>query len=76
MTRKWIEVNDLLSGQYSVNKNIRFKAPMLRSSFCDNSDVYVVVKGTNAGAGTNVNNPTNKELAIRNNASLKLITHS
>ena len=25
VTRKWIEVNDLSSGQYSVNKNVRFK---------------------------------------------------
>ena len=25
VTKKWIEVDDLSSGQYSVNKNIRFK---------------------------------------------------
>ena len=25
LTRKWIEVNDLSSSQYSVNKNLRFK---------------------------------------------------
>ena len=31
LTKKWIEVNKLLHAQYSVNKNIRFKAPMLRS---------------------------------------------
>ena len=30
-TKKWIEVNDLSSSQYSVNKNIRFKISMLRS---------------------------------------------
>ena len=24
-TKKWIEVNDLSSGQYSVSKSIRFK---------------------------------------------------
>ena len=30
VTKKWIKVNDLLSGQYSVNKNIRFKTSMLR----------------------------------------------
>ena len=29
--RIWIKVNDLLNGQYSVNKNIRLKTPMLRS---------------------------------------------
>ena len=45
MTEKWIEVNDLLSGQYSVNKNIRFKTSMLRSGLCDYSDVYIPVKG-------------------------------
>ena len=38
-----MEVNDLSSGQYSVNKN-RFKASMLRSDLCDYNDVYVVVK--------------------------------
>ena len=30
VTRKWIVVNDLPSGLYSVNNNIRFKTPMLR----------------------------------------------
>ena len=28
--RFWVEVNDLSSGQYSVNKNIRFKTLILR----------------------------------------------
>ena len=31
VTKKWVEVNDLSSGQCSVNKNIRFKTSMLRS---------------------------------------------
>ena len=35
VTRKWTEVNDLSGGQYSANKNIRFKTPMLRSDLCD-----------------------------------------
>ena len=39
-------VNDLLNGQYCVNKNIRFKTPMLRSNLCDYSDAYIVVKLT------------------------------
>ena len=46
MTNKWIEVNDLPSGQYSVIKNIRFKTLMLRSDSSDYSDAYIVVKGT------------------------------
>ena len=44
VTKKWVEVNDLSSGQYSVNKNIRFKTSMLRSDLCDYSDAYIVVK--------------------------------
>ena len=34
-TRKWIELNDLLGGQYFVNNNIRFGTPMLRSDLSD-----------------------------------------
>ena len=29
--KKWVEVNDLSRGQYSVNKNITFETSMLRS---------------------------------------------
>ena len=38
LTKKLIEVNHLSSGQYSVNKNIRFKTSMSRSDLCDYSD--------------------------------------
>ena len=38
VTKKWIEVNDISSGQYSVNKNVRFQTKMLRSDLCDYSD--------------------------------------
>ena len=30
LTNKWVEVNDLSTGRYSVNKNIRFKTLMLK----------------------------------------------
>ena len=30
--RKWIKVNYLLNGQYSLKKNARFNIPMLRSN--------------------------------------------
>ena len=36
VTNKWVEVNDLSSGPYSVNKSIRFKTSMLKSYLCDN----------------------------------------
>ena len=37
-----VEENDLLSDQYSVNENIRFKTSMLRSDLCDYSDAYLL----------------------------------
>ena len=37
-TRDWVEINDDIRGVYSTNKQIRFKASMLRSSLCDYSD--------------------------------------
>ena len=46
VTRKRIDVINLTGGQYSVNKNIRFKTPMLRSDLCDYSNTYFVAKST------------------------------
>ena len=46
VTGKWIKVNDLSDGQYSVNKNIKFKTPMVRSNLCDYKDAFIVVKET------------------------------
>ena len=46
MTRKWYEGNYLSGVQHSVNKDIRFKTPVLRSYFCDYSDTNVAVKET------------------------------
>ena len=53
MTKKWVEVNDSSSGQYSVDKNIRFKTSMLRSDLCGYSDAHIVVKGRISVTGTN-----------------------
>ena len=44
-TRNWVEINDDIRGAYSPNKQIRFKTAMLRSSLCDYSDAYILVKG-------------------------------
>ena len=70
-TKKWVEINDLSSGQYSVNKNIRFKISLLRSDLCDYSDAFIVVKGTISIPGINDNNKRNKEITFKNNAPLK-----
>ena len=55
-TRNWVEINDEVRGTYSPNRQIRFKTAMLRSSLCDHSDAYILVKGNisvnnNASAG-------------------------
>ena len=45
-TKKWVEINDeSRGGAYSDNKQIKVKTPMLRSSLCDYSDAYILVKG-------------------------------
>ena len=72
MAKKWVEVNDLSSGQYSANKNIKFKTSMLRSDLCDYSDAYIVVKGIISDRGTNANNRINKKLTFKNNAPFRL----
>ena len=69
-TKNWFEINDDVRGEYSPNKQIRFKTPMLRSSLCDYSDAYILVKGNisvnnNAGADTPANN-TNKKVTFKN----------
>ena len=63
-SRNWVEINEA-RGTYSPNKQIKFKT-MLRSSLCDYSDVYILVKGNiavnnTAGAGADANN-TNKKV--------------
>ena len=66
-TKNWIEINDDIIGAYSPNKSIRFKRAMLRSSWCDFSDAYILIKGNitvnntaGAGAGAGANNTTKK----------------
>ena len=62
MTKKWIEANDLSSGQYYASKNRRFKNWMVRSNLRDYSDAYIVVKGRINITGTNAANRRNKKL--------------
>ena len=64
-TKNWVEINDDIRGAYSPNKQIRFKTAMLRSSLCDFSDAYILVKGNvavnnTAGAGAAANNANEK----------------
>ena len=64
--KNWVEINDDVRGIYSPNKQIRFKTAMLRSSLCDYSDAYIIVKenitvnNTAAAAGDAANNTNEK----------------
>ena len=69
-TRNWVEVNDESRGAYNVNSQIKFKTTMLKSSLCDYSDAYILVKGTisvnnTAAAGAAANN-INKKVIFKN----------
>ena len=54
-TKNLVEINDESRGAYNVNSQIKFKTTMLKSSLCDYSDAYILVKGriTIAGEGDN-----------------------
>ena len=63
MTKKWVEEHDLSNGQYSINKNIRFKG------IRNNKRNYV--KGIISVTGNNLANRVNKKLTFKNNAPLR-----
>ena len=64
-TRNWVEINDEARGTYSHNKQIKFKTSMLRSSLCDYSDAYILVKGNISVNNTAANN-INKKVIFKN----------
>ena len=72
VTKKWNEMNDLSSDQYSVNINIRFKTSKLRSDLCDYSYAYIVVKRIITVEGNNNAKKRNKKQTFKNNAPVRL----
>ena len=71
--RNWVEINDESRGAYNVNSQIKFKTTMLKSSLCDYSDAYILVKGAisvnnTAAAGATVNN-NDRKIVFKNCAS-------
>lgn len=67
MTRKWI----LSDGQYSVNKNIRFKISTRGSDFLDYNNAYIIAKGKISFEDTNDANKGYENLTFKNNSPLK-----
>ena len=45
-TKNCVGVNDDSRGTYNINSQIKFKTTMLKSTLCDYSYVYVLVKWT------------------------------
>ena len=69
-TKNWVEINDESRGVYNVNSQIKLKTTILKSSLCDYSDAYILVKGTisvnnTAAQGAAANN-TNKKAIFKN----------
>ena len=64
-TRNWIEINDESRGAYPVNKQIKFKTLMLRSSLCDYADAFILVTGN-----ITVNNTAAEGAATNNTAKM------
>ena len=69
-TKNWVEISDESRGTCNVNSQIKFKTTILKSSFCDYSDAYIIVKGTitvnnTAADGTTANN-INKKVIFKN----------
>ena len=68
-TKRWVEINDESRGTYNVNSQIKFKTATFKSSLCDYSDAYILVKGTitvnNTAADAAANN-TNKKVIFKN----------
>ena len=71
MKKSWIEINDESHGVYNIASQIKFKTSMVRSSLCDYSDAYILVKGTitvpNTGTAAAPNN-RNKKVIFKNGA--------
>ena len=61
-TKNWVEINNESRGTYNANSKIKIKTTMLRSTLCDYSDAYIIVKGkititANAGPQPVAGNP-------------------
>ena len=69
-TKNWVEISDESRRTYNNNTQITFKTKILRSSLCDYSDAYILVKGNitvnnTVAADADANN-TNKKVLFKN----------
>ena len=76
-TKNWGEINIESRETYYTNSQIKFKTTMLKSSLCDCSYAYILVKETItvdniAAAGAGANN-TNKKVILKNCALFTIV---
>ena len=75
-TKNWVEINDESSGTDNVNNQIKFKPTMLKSSLCDYSDAYILVKRkitiTEAGDDATARQADERDKGV----ALKIVLHS
>ena len=68
-TKNWVEIDDKSRGTYNRDNQIRFETSMLRSSFCDYRDAYILVIETitveNKAAQGQPNNSTNEKVIFK-----------
>ena len=68
-TKNWVEINDESRERYSVHSQIRFKTIMVKSSLCDYSDAYILVRVTiivNTTETAGAPNNRNKKIIFKN----------
>ena len=67
-TKNWVEINDNSRGTCSTGSYFEFKISVIKSSLCDYSDVYILVRGTMtvSNTGTAANPNSRKNIIIKN----------
>ena len=68
-TKNWVEINDESRERYSVHSQIRLKTIMVKSSLCDYSDAYILVRVTiivNTTETAGAPNNRNKKIIFKN----------
>ena len=67
-TNNWVKINDESQGIYNKDNQIGFKTSMLRSSLCNYSNAYILVKTTItiAEVAAAAPNNANKKVILKN----------
>ena len=68
-TKHWVKINDESPRTYNKDNQIALKTSILRSSLCDYSNAYILLKGTitvtNTAARGQPNKGANKEVTFK-----------